>query len=144
LNLQRYSGAEILLTRDNFGCGSSREHALWALAEFGIRAIVAPSFADIFHGNCFKNGVLPISLPATTVSRLFAEVDTTLGYRLEIDLPRQAVITPDGTKHHFEIDLLRKETLIHGHDEIDATLRHAKAIDQYERQRSIDEPWLFQ
>lgn len=143
LNLPRYSGAQVLLARKNFGCGSSREHAAWALLDFGIRALIAPGFADIFYGNCLKNGMLPVVLGATAVDRLFAAVDAVPGYRLRIDLAAQIVTTPDGTVLPFEVDAFRKHCLLHGLDDISLTLKRADAIRSYEAQRRQDEPWLF-
>jgi 3-isopropylmalate/(R)-2-methylmalate dehydratase small subunit len=143
LNQPRYQGAEILLTRANFGCGSSREHAPWALLDFGFRAIIAESFADIFFNNCFKNGILPIVLPAAEVEALFRQVDATPGYRLVVDLPAQAVIRPDGHGIPFASDAFRKECLVNGWDDIGLTLRHADKIREFEARRRIDRPWLF-
>lgn len=143
LNEPRYQGAQILLTRDNFGCGSSREHAPWALLDFGIRALIAPSFADIFYNNCFKNGMLPVTLPGATVDLLFAEVNDTPGYRLDIDLGQQALTTPDLTVLHFDIDALRKHRLLNGLNDIDLTLEKADSIRSYEARRRSLEPWLF-
>lgn len=143
LNQPRYAEANILLTRANFGCGSSREHAPWALSDWGIRAIIAPSFAEIFYGNCFKNGLLPIVLDEATVDRLFREVEATPGYRLRIDLQQQAVIEPDGKVNRFEIDTFRKECLLEGLDEIGLTLLQGDAIRQFERSRQAQEPWMF-
>jgi len=132
LNVARYQGAEILLTRENFGCGSSREHAPWALEDFGIRALIAPSFADIFYNNCFKNGVLPVVLPAAVVEQLFQAVAALPGYRLTIDLEKQTVVTTDGVSHSFAVDEFRKYCLLNGLDEIGLTLRHADDIRAYE------------
>jgi 3-isopropylmalate/(R)-2-methylmalate dehydratase small subunit len=143
LNQPRYQGAQILLTRDNFGCGSSREHAPWALLDFGFQAIIAPSFADIFFNNCFKNGILPIVLPTETVARLFREVAASPDYRLRIDLPEQTVTTPAGEKLPFDIDPFRKQCLLDGLDDIGLTLAHVDAIRSYERQRRVAAPWLF-
>jgi 3-isopropylmalate/(R)-2-methylmalate dehydratase small subunit len=143
LNQARYAGAQILLTRENFGCGSSREHAPWALRDFGIRALVAPSFADIFYGNCFKNGMLPIVLDAATVDRLFVLVEATPGLALRIDLAAQAVTATDGEPIRFEIDASRKHRLLHGLDDIGLTLQKAERIRAYEAQRRTIEPWLF-
>lgn len=143
LNLERYQGAQILLTRDNFGCGSSREHAPWALLDFGFRAIVAPSFADIFLNNCFKNGVLPISLPTTQIDALFLAVDQTPGYSLQIDLEKQTVSTPDGTVLQFPVDSFKKYCLLNGFDEISLSLKQAEKIKNFEQQRKTDTPWLF-
>ncbi len=144
LNKPQYEGASILLARKNFGCGSSREHAPWALHQYGFKALVAPSFADIFFNNCFKNGLLPIVLPAADVDRLFHEVAAHPGYRLTIDLPAQAVRAPDGRAMVFEIEASRKESLLNGWDEIGLTLRHAEEIKAYEERRKQAEPWIFQ
>lgn len=143
LNQSRYQGASILLTRANFGCGSSREHAPWALKDFGFRAIIAPSFADIFYNNCFKNGLLPLVLSEQEVDRLFREVEATPGYRLEIDLPAHQVRTPTGEAFGFEIDGFRKHALLEGLDEIGLTLQHAEDIRAYEARRRDQTPWLF-
>ncbi|WP_421621396.1 3-isopropylmalate dehydratase small subunit [Alkalilimnicola ehrlichii] len=143
LNQARYQGASILLTRRNFGCGSSREHAPWALKDFGFRAIIAPSFADIFYNNCFKNGLLPLVLTEAQVDRLFKEVEATPGYELEIDLPEQQVRTPAGEAFEFEIDGFRKHALLEGLDEIGLTLQHAEDIRAYEARRREQAPWLF-
>lgn len=142
LNQQRYQGASILLARKNFGCGSSREHAVWALAEWGIRALVAPGFAEIFHGNCLKNGLLPIVLPETVVDGLFEAVQAAPGYRLTVDLPGQAVVEPGGRRHAFDISPFSKAMLLQGLDEIGATLQHAAQIDAFARERLMREPWL--
>lgn len=143
LNQPRYAGAQILLARENFGCGSSREHAPWALREFGFRALVAPSFADIFCNNCFKNGLLPIVLPADTVDELFRDVAATPGYRLRIDLPEQRITTPHGRDIGFAIDASRKHSLVHGLDEIGQTLEHREAIRAFEAVHRERFPWLF-
>ncbi|MBX2858010.1 MAG: 3-isopropylmalate dehydratase small subunit [Cellvibrionaceae bacterium] len=143
LNLPRYQGASILLARKNFGCGSSREHAPWAIEEFGFRAIIAPSFADIFYNNCFKNGLLPIPVPETLVSQLFNEMYAEEGYALQIDLTKQTVTTPGGQIFEFEIDVFRKHCLLEGLDEIALSLRDADAIRAYEAQRKRVCPWLF-
>jgi 3-isopropylmalate/(R)-2-methylmalate dehydratase small subunit len=143
LNQARYAGAQILLARENFGCGSSREHAPWALLDYGFRAIVAPSFAEIFTTNCLKNGVLPVALPSLVVDRLFEEVAGTPGYRLRIDLENQSVETPDRVRHRFEIDPFRKYCLQNGLDEIGLTLQFARDISTYEQRRRVDAPWLF-
>jgi 3-isopropylmalate/(R)-2-methylmalate dehydratase small subunit len=143
LNQPRYQGASILLTRDNFGCGSSREHAPWALEDYGFRALVGTTFADIFYNNSFKNGLLPIRLPATEVDELFAQVDATPGYRLTIDLAAQTVTCPDGKVLNFDIDAFRKECLLNGWDDIGLTLRHADEIKAFEAQRRVEQPWLF-
>ncbi|MFN3594841.1 MAG: 3-isopropylmalate dehydratase small subunit [Thiobacillaceae bacterium] len=143
LNQPRYQGASILLARENFGCGSSREHAPWALADYGFRALIAPSFADIFYNNCFKNGLLPIVLPAEVVDRLFRETYATEGYRLTVDLPAQTVTTPGGEVFHFEVDAERKHRLLNGLDDIGLTLQHVEAIRAYEQRRRQEAPWLF-
>lgn len=142
LNLPRYEGARILLARSNFGCGSSREHAVWALAEWGIRALVAPSFGEIFRGNCLKNGVLPVVLPETIVDELFQVVQMTPGYSLTIDLRAQIVKEPGGRCHAFEINAFHKSMLLDGLDEIGITLRHSAEITAFERKRLALEPWL--
>ena len=143
LNQSRYHGASILLTRDNFGCGSSREHAPWALEDYGIRALVGTSFADIFYNNCFKNGVLPIRLPAAEVDELFAQVQAHSGYRLRVDLQAQTVTRPDGKVLNFEVDRFRKYCLVNGFDDIGLTLRHADKIRDFEARRRMEQPWLF-
>jgi 3-isopropylmalate/(R)-2-methylmalate dehydratase small subunit len=143
LNFARYQGAEILLTRANFGCGSSREHAPWALADYGFRAIIAPSFADIFHSNCFKNGLLPVVLDADIVSTLFDEMYASEGYRLAIDLQAQTVTTPSGTVYEFEVDAFRKDCLLKGLDDIGLTLEQAPAIHAFEEKWRAQSPWLF-
>ena len=143
LNLPRYRDASVLLARDNFGCGSSREHAVWALADYGFRVVIAPSFADIFYNNCFKNGVLPIVLPADVVDGLFATVAATPGYRLGVDLAAQEVATPAGARHGFAIDPFRKHCLLNGLDEIGLTLEHRGEIAAYEERRRRTAPWLF-
>jgi len=143
LNQQRYQGAQILLTRDNFGCGSSREHAPWALLDFGIRVLIAPSFADIFYNNCFKNGILPIKLESAQVDSLFRAVEKKPGYQLQIDLEKQLVGLPDGISIPFKIDPFRKHCLLNGLDDIGLTLQKAAAIDAYEQKRRGEAPWLF-
>ena len=143
LNQPRYRGASILIARKNFGCGSSREHAPWALQQYGFRAIIAPSFADIFFNNCFKNGLLPIVLPDFHLDHLFQEVAANLGYRLTIDLPAQAVATPSGQSMRFEVEPFRKECLVNGWDDIGLTLRRQDAIRAYEERRRLAEPWVF-
>ncbi len=143
LNEARYQGAAILLTRKNFGCGSSREHAPWALLDFGLRCVIAPSFADIFYNNSFKNGLLPIVLTEAQVERLFAEVMAFPGYKLTVDLARQTVTPPGGEALHFDIDAFRKDCLLNGLDEIALTLRHADKIRAYEARRKLAEPWVF-
>lgn len=143
LNQPRYKGAEVLLTRDNFGCGSSREHAPWALFDYGFRAVIAPSFAEIFANNCCKNTILPVVLPAETVARLFDEVEATPGYRLIVDLEKQQVITPSAEAFEFSVDAFRKECLLKGLDDISLTLQHVEAIKGFEAKKRVDEPWLF-
>ena len=142
LNQPRYAGASVLLARRNFGCGSSREHAPWAIGEYGFRSVISPSFADIFFNNCFKNGLLPIALPEAVVDGLFVEALATPGYRLAIDLPAQTVTTPAGAVHRFEVDAFRKECLLNGWDDIGLTLRHADKIRAYEAARLAAKPWL--
>ena len=143
LNQPRYEGAEILLARDNFGCGSSREHAPWALQDYGFRVIIAPSFADIFYNNCFKNGLLPIVLDGVTVDRLFEETQADKSYRLDVDLEQQTVTTPAGDHFDFDVDPFRKQALLQGLDEIGLTLQHADEIAAYEERRRKEQPWLF-
>jgi 3-isopropylmalate/(R)-2-methylmalate dehydratase small subunit len=143
LNQKRYGGASILLTRSNFGCGSSREHAPWALRDYGIRVLIAPSFAEIFYGNCIKNGMLPIVLDAACVDMLFKEVAINTGYRLTIDLERQTIAKPNGDQFAFEIDAFHKRCLIDGLDDISLTLADADRILVYEARRREAEPWLF-
>jgi len=143
LNQPRYQGASILLTRDNFGCGSSREHAPWALEDYGFRALVGTTFADIFYNNSFKNGLLPIMLPAVEVDELFAQVAAMPGYRLKIDLAAQTVTRPDGKVLGFDVDPFRKECLLNGWDDIGLTLRHADEIKAFEAKRRAEQPWLF-
>ncbi len=143
LNDPRYAGASILLARENFGCGSSREHAAWALADAGFRVVIAPSFADIFHGNCFKNGMLPIVLDAAIVEELFVAGTAPDALVLAVDLAAQTITMPDGTHVHFEIDAFRKESLLHGLDDVALTLAHADEIRAYEVGRREVEPWLF-
>ena len=142
LNQPRYKGASILLTRKNFGCGSSREHAPWALDQYGFRAIIAPSFADIFFNNCFKNGLLPVVLTEQQVDKLFNETFAFNGYKLTIDLERQVVLTGDGTEYPFEVPGFRKFCLLNGFDDIGLTLRHADKIKQFENERLVKQPWL--
>ena len=142
LNQPRYQGASILLARKNFGCGSSREHAPWALDQFGFRAIIAPSYADIFFNNSFKNGLLPIVLNETQVAQLFDEAAAFPGYALTIDLERQAIVKPDGVELAFDIQPFRKYCLLHGLDDIGLTLRHADRIRAFETQRLAQKPWL--
>lgn len=143
LNRPRYQGASILLARDNFGCGSSREHAPWALLDFGFRAIIAPSFADIFFNNCFKNGILPIVLDAAQVSTLFDEVAAIERYRLIIDLESQTITRPNGERWSFQVDAFRRTCLLEGLDDIGLTLQHADDIRAYEQRRHADAPWLY-
>src|SRR3569623_130714 len=143
LNQPRYQGASVLLARENFGCGSSREHAPWALEDYGFRAIIAPSFADIFYNNCFKNGILPIVLDAQIVDRLFRECGTSEGYALTVDLDKQTVTTPTGETIPFEVDAGRKHRLLNGLDDIGLTLLQADKIKAYEERRKQDAPWLF-
>jgi 3-isopropylmalate/(R)-2-methylmalate dehydratase small subunit len=143
LNEGRYRGASVLLARKNFGCGSSREHAPWALDDYGFRCIIAPSFADIFFANCFKNGLLPLVLAEAKVDRLFAEAAAFPGYRLTIDLPRQRVVKPDGEEWEFDVGPFRKDCLLNGWDDIGLTLRHADKIRAFEAKRRIEQPWLF-
>jgi 3-isopropylmalate/(R)-2-methylmalate dehydratase small subunit len=142
LNQPRYKGASVLLARKNFGCGSSREHAPWAIEQYGFRALIAPSYADIFFNNCFKNGLLPIQLPEMEVSKLFDEVFGFVGYQLTIDLERQVVSKPDGTELHFEVEPFRKFCLLGGFDDIGLTLRHADKIRAFETERLLKKPWL--
>jgi 3-isopropylmalate/(R)-2-methylmalate dehydratase small subunit len=142
LNQARYQGASVLLAAKNFGCGSSREHAPWALDQYGFRALIAPSFADIFFNNCFKNGLLPIVLPEHEVARLFDEVAAFPGYALTIDLPRQMVVKPDGVELAFEVQAFRKQCLLNGWDDIGLTLRHADKIRAFESERLARMPWL--
>lgn len=143
LNQPRFKDAQILLARENFGCGSSREHAPWALVDYGFRALIAPSFADIFFNNCYKNGLLPIVLEASIVDALFDAVEAIPGYRLKIELPEQRVTTPDGVIYDFAIDASRKHCLLNGLDDIAITLQKAERIKAYERARAAEEPWLF-
>ncbi len=144
LNQPRYQGAQILLARRNFGCGSSREHAPWALADYGFRALIAPSYADIFFNNCYKNGLLPIVLSESEVARLFDDVAAFPGFRLTIDLERQTVATHDGSAtYRFDVEPFRKHCLLNGLDEIGLTLTHADEIAAFESKRKIEQPWLF-
>ncbi len=142
LNQPRYKGASILLARKNFGCGSSREHAPWAIDQYGFRAVLAPSFADIFFNNCFKNGLLPIVLPESVIDGLFNEVAAFPGFELTIDLHRQVVVKPQGEEIPFEVNSFRKYCLLNGFDDIGLTLRHADKIRAYEAQRLATKPWL--
>lgn len=143
LNLPRYQGAKILLARENFGCGSSREHAPWALEDYGFRVIIAPSFADIFFNNCFKNGILPIVLDAEIVDDLFKNVETNKGYELTIDLNKQVVTKADGSEIGFSVDEFRKHCLLNGLDDIGLTMQHVDDIRAYEETRKQTAPWLF-
>jgi 3-isopropylmalate/(R)-2-methylmalate dehydratase small subunit len=143
LNQPRYQGAQVLLARENFGCGSSREHAPWALDDYGIRAIIAPSYADIFYNNSFKNGLLPIVLDRAVVDQLFQETAATPGYKLTVDLAAQTVSTPTGASFRFEIDAFRKHCLLNGLDDIGLTLQHVDEIKAYEERRRQEAPWLF-
>jgi 3-isopropylmalate/(R)-2-methylmalate dehydratase small subunit len=143
LNQPRYQGASILLVRDNFGCGSSREHAVWALADYGIRVLIAPSFADIFYSNCCKNGIVPIIVAAQALDRLFAAVDKTPGYRLAVDLAAQRITTPEGAVIPFAIDGASRQRLLNGLDDIGVTLQSADLIREYEEGRRQAAPWLF-
>ena len=143
LNQPRYKGAQILLARDNFGCGSSREHAPWALLDYGFRCVVAPSYADIFYNNCFLNGLLPIVLNSSAVDQLFREVNATPGYKLMVDLDKQVVVTPSGRGFTFTVDPFQKHCLLNGLDEIGLTLAHAEQIKAFETKRKAEQPWLF-
>ncbi|CAI4034169.1 3-isopropylmalate dehydratase subunit LeuD [Nitrospira tepida] len=143
LNQARYQGAAILLTRDNFGCGSSREHAPWALLDQGFRCLIAPSFADIFFNNCFQNGILPIVLKPDEVQTLFREAAESPGYQLTVDLAAQSVSSPRGSRFRFEIDSFRKDCLLNGLDAIGLSLKHEPAIAAYEARRKAEAPWLF-
>ena len=143
LNFPRYQGASILLARENFGCGSSREHAPWALDEYGFRCIIAPSFADIFFNNCFKNGLLPIVLNEKVVSHLFDAMYAEEGFSLTVNLSEQTVKEPGGEVHHFDVDAFRKHCLVNGFDDIELTLQDSDAIHLYEKSRKASAPWLF-
>ena len=143
LNQERYKGAQILLARENFGCGSSREHAPWALLDYGFRVVIAPSFADIFANNCYKNGILPITLKAAEVDELFNAVSANVGYKLDVDLEDQRVLTPSGKIMRFEVDAFRKQCLLQGLDEISLTLQHADEVRAFESRRKETCPWLF-
>ena len=142
LNQPRYAGASILLARKNFGCGSSREHAPWALQQYGFRSVIAPSFADIFFNNCFKNGLLPIVLPDATVAKLFDEVSAFPGYELTVDLERQVIVKPDGAEIAFDVQPFRKYCLLNGFDDIGLTLRQTDKIKAFEAERLANKPWL--
>ena len=143
LNAERYQGASVLLARENFGCGSSREHAPWALEDYGFRCVIAPSFADIFYNNCFKNGVLPIVLDAAIVDQLFEQMYAAEGYQLKVDLERNMVATPEGEEIPFEVDQFRRHCLLHGLDDIGLTLQSTDAIRVYEQRAREQSPWLF-
>ena len=143
LNQPRFQGATILLTRDNFGCGSSREHAPWALLDQGFRCVIAPSFADIFYNNCFQNGILPVVLKADEVLAMMNDVLAMPGYQLTVDLGKQTAASPNGTSAHFEIDPFRKDCLYRGLDAIGLTLQHETTITSYEARRKAEVPWLF-
>ncbi|MBR9903581.1 MULTISPECIES: 3-isopropylmalate dehydratase small subunit [Halomonadaceae] len=143
LNQPRFKGSEVLLARRNFGCGSSREHAPWALEDFGFKVVIAPSFADIFYNNSFKNGILLITFPEDVVDRLFAEVDANEGYQLDVDLENQRVITPSGEILEFEVDEFRKHCLLEGLDDIGLTLKDEDAIRAFEQKHKAARPWLF-
>jgi 3-isopropylmalate/(R)-2-methylmalate dehydratase small subunit len=142
LNQPRYKNASVLIARRNFGCGSSREHAPWAIQQYGFRALIAPSFADIFFNNCFKNGLLPIVLPESTVAKLFDEVNAFPGYQLTVDLERQVVVKPQGEEIPFDVQPFRRYCLMNGFDDIGLTLRHADKIKTYEAERLAKKPWL--
>ena len=142
LNQPRYQGASVLIARKNFGCGSSREHAPWALDQYGFRAVIAPSFADIFFNNCFKNGLLPIQLSELQVDKLFNEVFAFPGYELTIDLEKQVVVKPDGSELAFDVQPFRKFCMVNGFDDIGLTLRHAEKIKAFEAERLVQKPWL--
>ena len=143
LNQPRYAGAQILLARKNFGCGSSREHAVWALSNHGFRVVIAPSFADIFFNNSFKNGLLPLILDEAIVDQLFHEAEATPGYRLTVDLQAQTVVTPSGASFPFQVDPFRRHCLLNGLDDIGLTLQHGEDIRAYEARRRTEAPWLF-
>jgi 3-isopropylmalate/(R)-2-methylmalate dehydratase small subunit len=142
LNQEPFRGAEILVAHENFGCGSSREHAPWALLDFGIRCVIAPSFADIFHGNCFKNGILPIVLPRTVCDQLMEDARLGANARITVDLGRQVVVRPNGEEIPFSVDPFRRHSLLHGLDEIGQTMQRTAAIDTYETARATAKPWL--
>jgi 3-isopropylmalate/(R)-2-methylmalate dehydratase small subunit len=143
LNQSRYKDAKVLLAKDNFGCGSSREHAPWALDDYGFRAILAPSYADIFFNNCFKNGLLPIVLDKATISALFTEVEANQGYQLEVDLEQQIIIKPDGSTIEFSVDAFRKNCLLNGLDDIGLTLEESETIRNFEESWRSTAPWYF-
>ena len=143
LNQARYQGASVLLARENFGCGSSREHAPWALEDYGFRVIIAPSFADIFFNNCFKNGMLPIVLSADDVDALFEETEASEGYKLNIDLSEQSITSPSDKSYKFDVDAFRKHCLLNGLDDIGLTMQHQDAIKAFETKHKAVQPWLF-
>lgn len=143
LNQARFQNATILLTRDNFGCGSSREHAPWALLDQGIRCVIAPSFADIFYNNCFQNGILPVVLKASEVQTLFQAVAKSEGYHVTVDLAAQTVTIPEGVRYQFDVDPFRKDCLLKGLDAIGLSLQHEAMITAYEARRKTEAPWLF-
>ncbi len=143
LNYPRYQGAEILLAQKNFGCGSSREHAPWALLDYGFRCLLAPSFADIFYNNCFKNGILPVVLEEKLIKELFVVVKAQIGYSIKVDLPNQTITLPDQRAISFEVEPFRKHCLVNGLDDIGLTLQHSTLIRQYEERRRVEAPWLF-
>lgn len=142
LNQPRYKGASVLIARENFGCGSSREHAPWAIGQYGFKVMIAPSFADIFFNNSFKSGLLPIVLPEATVSRLFDEVAAFVGYELLVDVERQVIVKPDGSEIAFDVQPFRKYCLLNGFDDIGLTLRHSDKIKAFEAERLLKKPWL--
>ena len=143
LNQKRYQGATVLLARENFGCGSSREHAPWALLQYGFQAVIAPSFADIFYNNSLKNGLVLIKLDTKVVDRLFRETAATEGYRLAVDLEQQTVTTPGGESFHFDIDPFRKHCILNGLDDVGLTLEHTDKIKAFEAKHRAEQPWLF-
>jgi len=143
LNQPRYQGAQILLARENFGCGSSREHAPWALEDYGFAVIIAPSYADIFFNNCFKNGLLPIKLDEAKVDALFKAVEANPGYKLKVDLEQQTITAPDGAEYKFEVDAFRKHCLLNGLDDIGLTMQHVDEIGVYEAKHRAEQPWLY-
>ena len=143
INQERYQGSEIVLARDNFGCGSSREHAVWSMVDYGIKVVIAPSFADIFYNNTFKNGLLSISLDSQFIDRLFDEVESQPGYKLDVDLENKVVTTPSGESIKFDLDDFRRYRLLNGLDDIDLTLQNSDAIKVYEDKRKQEAPWLF-
>ena len=143
LNQDRYQGTQIMIARENFGCGSSREHAPWALADFGFRVIIAPSFADIFYNNSFKNGILLIKLDADVIDQLFKDVEANEGYQLDVNLSEQTITKPDGSVIEFDVDEFRKHRLLNGLDDIGLTLQHVEDIKAYEQRRANEAPWLF-